>query len=191
MFIELLREKLAGVCELSDAQAEQLKAHYELLTRWNKVLNLTSVRTLSEIVERHYCESIFAAIHLPEDLGTMADLGSGAGFPGIPIAIMRPRLRVALIESHQRKAVFLKEASRDLGNVRVIAKRAEDVAESFDWVVSRAVRYTDIAEDLKRLGRNVELLSGEVRPPDNGRLEWQECIVPWGNGRYLWIGRFT
>lgn len=189
MFAELLRSKLAGICELSGAQIERLQKHYELLTRWNRVVNLTSVRTLEEAVERHYCESVFAASHLPEGAASIGDVGSGAGFPGIPIAVMRPGSSVALIESHQRKAAFLREASRDLQNVRVIAKRAEDVAENFDWVVSRAVRYTDVAGALKKLGRNAELLTGEVRASDLPGFQWQKPIrLPWGERRYLWLG---
>jgi 16S rRNA (guanine527-N7)-methyltransferase len=196
MFAELLRSKMAGICELPEAQIERLKLHYELLTRWNRVLSLTSVRTLEETVERHYCESVFTARHLPEGAASVADVGSGAGFPGIPIAIVRPDCSVVLVESHQRKAAFLKEASRELLNVRVVAKRAEDVAERFDWVVSRAVRYSDIAGALKKLGRNAELLTGEVRTEDLSGFEWQEPIrLPWGDRRYLWIGtnpiRFT
>jgi 16S rRNA (guanine527-N7)-methyltransferase len=196
MFAELLRSKLAGICELPDPQIERLKLHYDLLTRWNRVLSLTSVWTLEEAVERHYCESVFAALHLPEGPVSVADVGSGAGFPGVPIAIMRPECAIVLIESHQRKAAFLKEATRDLPNVRILAKRAEDVPERFDWVVSRAVRYSDIARALKKLGRNAELLTGEVRTEDLSGFEWQEPLrLPWGDRRYLWIGtnpiRFT
>jgi 16S rRNA (guanine527-N7)-methyltransferase len=189
MFAELLRSKLAGICQLSESQIEGLTSHYELLTRWNKVLSLTSVRTLEEAVERHYCESIFAACHLPKGPVSVADVGSGAGFPGIPIAIVRHDCSVALIESHQRKAAFLKEASRGLVNVRVLAKRAEDVLETFDWVVSRAVRYSDIAGVLMRLGRSAELLTGEVQASELPGFEWRQTIrLPWGERRYLWIG---
>jgi 16S rRNA (guanine527-N7)-methyltransferase len=189
MFVELLRSKLADIYELSDAQINQLERHFELLTRWNRVLSLTSVRTLEEAVERHYCESVFAACNLPEGMVSVADIGSGAGFPGVPIAIVRPQCSVALIESHQRKAAFLKEASRDLANARVLALRAENVAEHFDWVVSRAVRYSDIAGALKQLGRNAELLTGEVEAAGLDGFKWREPIrLPWGDRRYLWIG---
>jgi 16S rRNA (guanine527-N7)-methyltransferase len=189
MFAELLRSKLAGICDLPEQQIERLKLHFDLLTRWNRVLSLTSVRTLEEAVERHYCESVFAGLHLPEGPVSVADVGSGAGFPGVPIAIMRPDCAIVLIESHQRKAAFLKEATRELPNVRVLAKRAEDVPERFDWVVSRAVRYSDIAAALKKLGRNAELLTGEVRTEDLSGFEWQEPMrLPWGDRRYLWIG---
>ena len=190
MFAELLRAKLAGIRELSEWQVKRLKAHYDLLTRWNKVLNLTSVREAREAVERHYCESVFACRYLPEDPVSVVDVGSGAGFPGLPIAVLRPDCLVVLVESHQRKAAFLKEASRDLSNVRVVAKRAEDLAERFDWAVSRAVRYSEIAGALKKLGRNAELLTGEVCAEDLSGFGWQEPIrLPWGDRRYLWIGR--
>jgi 16S rRNA G527 N7-methylase RsmG len=95
-----------------------------------------------------------------------------------------------LIESHQRKAAFLKEATRELANVRVLAKRAEEVGEHFDWVVSRAVLYAEIAQTLKNLGRNAELLTGEVRAADLIGFDWQAPIrLPWGDRRYLWIGQ--
>jgi 16S rRNA (guanine527-N7)-methyltransferase len=190
MFTDLLRSKLAGICELTDVQVDRLRRHYELLTRWNKVLSLTSVRTMDEAVERHYCESVFAACYLPNEPISIADIGSGAGFPGIPIAIVRERCTVVLIESHQRKAAFLKEATRELANVRVLAKRAEEVGEHFDWVVSRAVLYAEIAQTLKKLGRNAELLTGEVRAADLIGFDWQAPIrLPWGDRRYLWIGQ--
>ncbi|MGD0359495.1 MAG: 16S rRNA (guanine(527)-N(7))-methyltransferase RsmG [Bryobacteraceae bacterium] len=189
MFAELLRAKLAGTCQPSEAQIERLLAHYELLVRWNQVLNLTSVRSIEDAVERHYCESVFAACHLPAEPVLIADIGSGAGFPGIPIAIMRPLCSMVLIESHQRKAAFLKEAARSIANVRVAAKRAADVRESFDWVVSRAVRYSEIAADLKRLGRNAELLTGEVGISDLAGFRWREPVrLPWGERRYLRLG---
>jgi 16S rRNA (guanine527-N7)-methyltransferase len=190
VFADLLSSRLASFRKLSDEQADQLRRHYDLLVRWNKVLNLTAIRTLEEAVERHYCESIFAAAHLPQGRLSIADLGSGAGFPGIPIAVVRPECSVTLIESHQRKAVFLREAARELPNVRVIGRRAEDVSERFDWVVSRAVKYSDIAEDLKRLGESVELLTGEVGLSDLPGFDWQVPVrLPWGEHRLLWIGR--
>jgi 16S rRNA (guanine527-N7)-methyltransferase len=192
VFADLLSSRLASFRKLSDEQADQLRRHYDLLVRWNKVLNLTAIRTLEEAVERHYCESIFAAAHLPQGRLSVADLGSGAGFPGIPIAVVRPECSVTLIESHQRKAVFLQEAARELPNVRVIGKRAEDVSERFDLVVSRAVKYSDIAEDLKRLGESVELLTGEVGLSDLPGFDWQAPLrLPWGQHRFLWIGRLV
>jgi 16S rRNA (guanine(527)-N(7))-methyltransferase RsmG len=143
---------------------------------------------LEEAVERHYCESLFLGVHLPAGELRVVDIGSGAGFPGFPVAVLRPDLRVALVESHQRKAVFLREASRKIGNVRVIAKRAEQVDEKFDHLISRAVSYEDLRSSLKKLAPVADLLSGAEEPPDLG-VQWNPPIaVPWGNARFLRVG---
>src|SRR5580658_10060097 len=132
---------MRGIVELSPEQIHALEAHYELLVRWNQSVNLTRITSLEEAVERHYCEALFLGAYLPAGALRVVDVGSGAGFPGFPVAILRPDCTVALVESHQRKAVFLREASRKVGNVRVIAKRADDVEEEFDHLISRAVSY--------------------------------------------------
>src|SRR4051812_20933588 len=105
------------------------------MVRWNKIINLTRIEDVEEAVDRHYGESLLLGISLPSGPLRVADLGSGAGFPGYPVAVLRPEVSVTLIESHQRKAVFLKECSRELSNVSVFSKRAEDVPGNFDWVV--------------------------------------------------------
>ena len=189
MFAELLWEKLLGVVEVSEDQIAALQAHYELLVRWNKKLNLTTVISLAEAVERHYCESLFLGAHLPHGSLRIADIGSGAGFPGFPVAVLRPECSVTLVESHQRKAVFLREASRRVGNVRVIAKRAAEVAEEFDHIISRAVSYEDLRGSLSKLAPEATLLTGRDEPPNFG-MEWAEPIaIPWGGARFLRIGR--
>jgi 16S rRNA (guanine527-N7)-methyltransferase len=189
MFADLLTQRLAGIVELSPGQVEALEAHYRLLLRWNRTLNLTSIRKIEEAVERHYCESLFLGTHLPQDLLRIADIGSGAGFPGFPIAVLRPDCSVTLIESHQRKAVFLREASRSLPNVRVLARRAEDMNEQFDWAVSRAVSYENLASFLKNLAPNADLLTGGEEPPGGIGFVWQPPIpMPWGAQRFLRIG---
>jgi 16S rRNA (guanine527-N7)-methyltransferase len=189
MFADLLRQRLAGIVELSPGQVEALEAHYRLLLRWNRTLNLTSIRKIEEAVERHYCESLFLGTHLPQDLLRIADIGSGAGFPGFPVAVLRPDCSVTLIESHQRKAVFLREASRSLPNVRVLARRAEDMNEQFDCAISRAVSYEDLASFLKNLAPNADLLTGGEEPPGGIGFVWQPPIpMPWGAQRFLRIG---
>src|ERR1017187_838019 len=192
MFADVLRQRLAGVVELSPGQVEALGAHYQLLLRWNRTLNLTSIKGMEEAVERHYCESLFLGAHLPQGPLRIADIGSGAGFPGFPVAVLRSDCSVTLIESHQRKAVFLREASRALPNVRVLAKRAEDVDDRFDWVISRAVSYSDLASFLKRLAPNADLLTGGEGPPEGLGFEWEAPVaLPWGNQRFLWTGRVS
>jgi 16S rRNA (guanine(527)-N(7))-methyltransferase RsmG len=192
VFADLLRERFAPIGELTAGQLAQLQKHYELLVRWNQRLNLTSLADEAEIVERHYCESLFLAIHLPPGVLSVADVGSGAGFPGFPVAIFRPACQVTLIESHQRKAVFLREASRDVSNVRILAKRAEDVQDRFDFAISRAVRLADIRDTIERLAPNRMVLAGEAEPIEKTGIEWQKSIrLPWGEHRVLLVSRET
>ena len=177
---------------LTGEQEAALEAHLELLMRWNQKLNLTSIRNREEAIERHYCESLFLGARLAAGALRIADVGSGAGFPGFPVAVLRPDCSVTLIESHQRKAVFLREASRALPNVRVLAKRAEDVDDRFDWVISRAVSYSDLASFLKRLAPNADLLTGGEGPPEGLGFKWEAPVaLPWGNQRFLWTGRVS
>ena len=158
MFRELLLRRVSGFCQLTPGQLDQLEQHYELILRWNKVINLTRIERLEEVVDRHYAESLFVGANLPIGSLMIADLGSGAGFPGFPIAVLRPECSVTLIESHQRKVVFLKEASRGLCNLSVVCKRAEDVGGSFDWVVSRAVRPDEVLKFAEKLAPDLALL---------------------------------
>src|ERR1700730_18093286 len=93
---------------LSDDQLGALFRHFELLRRWNERMNLTSVETPPDIVSRHYCESLFFASKMPTGEGdlTVLDFGSGAGFPGFPLAVLRPRVQITLLDANQRRAVF-------------------------------------------------------------------------------------
>lgn len=186
MFPDLLKERLAGIVDLSAEQIGILEAHYELLVRWNRSLNLTSISGLEATVERHYCESLYVGRFLDGANQRIVDIGSGPGFPGFPVAVLRPDCSVALVESHQRKAVFLSEASRGLSNIRVISKRAEDVAETFDWAISRAVSYQDLSRSLKRLAPRALLLTGADPPPDSLGFSWRQPIpLPWGDQRFV------
>lgn len=162
-----------------------LKAHHELLQRWNSKLNLTRIDSL----ERNYGESLFLGEHLPPGPLRICDIGTGPGFPGFPVAILRPDCQVTLIEAHQRKAVFLKEASRNIPNIRILAKRGEDVHEHFDWAISRAVSAEDLASFLTKLASNFALLTGADEPTIPG-IQWDPGIqLPDGTSRYLRLGR--
>lgn len=181
MFREHLVSLVKGFCQLSSFQLDQLEQHYDLMLHWNKTINLTRIEG-EEAVERHYAESLFLGTCLPTGSLRIGDVGSGAGFPGIPVAILRPELDVSLIESHQRKAVFLKEATRELPNVPVIAKRAEDVEARFDWVISRAVSW----KDLQRLNLAPELaLLGTEASGVSIPLPWD------GNRKVILVSRET
>ena len=188
MFAELLRKRISAIVELSPAQLNQLQHHYNLLIKWNKVLNLTGLRKVEEIVERHYCESIFLGAHLPLGALNIGDVGSGAGFPGVPVAIVRSDCLVSLIESHQRKSVFLREATRGLKNVHVLPKRVENLNSSFDWAVCRAVLFSEIEKPVSAISTRIAILGTEQRPV-SFRFTWNTPVqLPWGRQRYLWLG---
>ena len=121
---------------------DQLSLYLDLLHKWNARTNLTAIRDPEEIVRRHFGESLFAARHLDPATTTLLDLGSGAGFPGLPIALLRPEIAVTLAESQNKKATFLREVVRTLGlPVEIWAARAENLPESrqFHTVTLRAV----------------------------------------------------
>jgi len=133
---------LAGQFQLSAEQAQRFEVYLDLLVRWNARMNLTAVRAPGEIVQRHFAESTFAAQHIPSNVKTVLDFGSGAGLPGIPIAICRPEIGVTLAESQGKKAAFLREAVRTLGlQAEVWDRRVEQMPPQriFDAVTLRAV----------------------------------------------------
>lgn len=120
---------------------DQLGVYLDLLLRWNGKTNLTAVRDPELIISRHFGESLFTARHLPRRK-TLLDLGSGAGFPGLPIQLALPELQVTLAESQNKKASFLREVVRALGlSTEVWPKRIEDMPadKRFDIVTLRAV----------------------------------------------------
>ncbi|MGA8041501.1 MAG: 16S rRNA (guanine(527)-N(7))-methyltransferase RsmG [Terracidiphilus sp.] len=136
----------AGLPALSPEQTRQFEAYLALLLRWNARVNLTAIRDAEGILSRHFVESIACACALPQGITTLFDLGSGAGFPGLPIAICRPEIAVTLGESQGKKAAFLQEAVRTLGvAVKVHAGRAEDLRQQFDCVTLRAVDRMELA----------------------------------------------
>ncbi len=189
MFADALTSRLAGIAELTSQQVAALEAHYQTMLRWNRSMNLTSISGLEEAVERHYCESLFLAASLPPGPLSIVDIGSGAGFPGFPVAVCRPDCSVTLVESHQRKAVFLHEVSRALPNVRVLSKRGETVGQQFDRAISRAVSYGDLASFLKVLAESADLLTGAEEPPPEMGFQWSPGLaLPWGKQRFLRIG---
>ena len=134
--------------ELSDLQLEQFYKYYELLIEWNKVMNLTGITDIDEVYEKHFLDSlaVVKAIDLKK-VNWMIDIGTGAGFPGIPLKIVFPHLKVVLLDSLKKRINFLDAVVNELGliNVTTIHGRAEDYAkdikyrEKFDLCVSRAV----------------------------------------------------
>jgi 16S rRNA (guanine527-N7)-methyltransferase len=128
----------------TDKQVLQIQQYMRLLLTWNEKINLTAIRDPIEILYRHFCECMYAGNSVPVENGRLADVGSGGGFPGLPLKIIRPDLQVFLVESSIKKATFLAEVVRDLEltDTRVLVSRYEELTEEvtpLDWVCSRAV----------------------------------------------------
>jgi 16S rRNA (guanine527-N7)-methyltransferase len=130
----------SGLGPLDEKTVGQFEVYLSLFLRWNQRLNLSAVRDEEGILSRHFIESVVVARELPQGIHTLLDFGSGAGLPGIPIALCRPEIAVTLAESQGKKAAFLQEAVRVLGiHATVHAGRAETLRTVFDCVVLRAV----------------------------------------------------
>jgi 16S rRNA (guanine527-N7)-methyltransferase len=169
---DLRRELDAGLAALGLAPslAEPLLAYLALLDRWNRTYNLTAIRDPREMVAKHLLDSL--AMHPFVATGRLADLGTGPGLPGIPLAIARPQLQVTLVESNGKKARFLREAVRtlDLGNARVAESRIEALAEpgAYDAITARALATLPLILELggHLLGADGRLLALKGTRPD-------------------------
>ena len=129
---------------LNSEQVLQIQQYMAMLLAWNDKVNLTAIRDPLEILNRHFCESMFGAALLPRTSCRLADVGSGGGFPGLPLKIVRPDNYVFLIESSVKKATFLAEIVRELKltDTRVLVSRYEELSEEvapLDVVCSRAL----------------------------------------------------
>jgi 16S rRNA (guanine527-N7)-methyltransferase len=184
-----------------DDQVLQIQQYIEILLAWNEKVNLTAIRDPLEILYRHFCESMYASVAVPVENGRLADVGSGGGFPGLPLKIIRPNLRVFLVESNIKKATFLAEVVRtlDLKDTQVIVRRYEELNEEvapLDYVCSRALgEYPDFLEwaSSRETGaKNVILWIGARDLPEIQKIstwDWQEPIaVPHSLQRLLLVG---
>lgn len=156
--------------ELSQRQLSSISIYIDVLLKWNAKINLTAIRDPDEIVTRHFGESLFAARHIfPQTAfkADVVDIGSGAGFPGLPIKLWASDIELTLIESNSKKTTFLREVIRllALGNVEVFTGRAEAFRGVADVVTLRAVERFDIALptafDLLKPEGMISLLIGE------------------------------
>jgi 16S rRNA (guanine527-N7)-methyltransferase len=204
---------------LSESQLKYISMYIDILLRWNQKLNLTAVRDPEEIVRRHFGESLFAAQHLfargetgrvgvglrpaQAELSSalrVADVGSGAGFPGLPITLWVPEIHLTLIESNHKKATFLREVVRELALTiaDVFSGRAEELPEgSADLVTLRAVERFDsvlpIAARLVAAGGRLALFIGQKQAPRVLQLapgfDWKEMLsIPLSSERILLVG---
>jgi len=199
----LLAPFLASGEPLSPSQLDNILMYINILLKWNARMNLTAVRDPYEMVTRHFGESLFAARHIfpePDAKASAADMGSGAGFPGLPIKLWAPQVKLTLIESNQRKATFLREVARALAlrDVEVFGGRAESYSgELFDVVTLRAVERFDaallVAARLVRPVGRLALLIGEGQTAQvrdlATNMAWNEPIsIPNSTNRVLLVG---
>ncbi|WP_456383121.1 16S rRNA (guanine(527)-N(7))-methyltransferase RsmG [Persephonella sp.] len=179
--IEKLKElALQNGITLTDHQLALFEKYLEILSKWNRVYNLTSVRKKDEIITKHFLDSLtlvklFETAGIPVDGKKIADLGSGGGFPGVPLKIYYgDRIEMFLIEAVQKKCIFLEMLRMELGiDYAVLCKRAEEIEDAFDIVVSRAAGETfDVlkwAKGITREGGYIIIMKGkkveeELRP---------------------------
>lgn len=152
--VDSLLEQIRQGCDalnlvLSNEQHQQLLAYVILLDKWNKVYNLTSVRDPNEMISRHILDSLAILPYLTGK--TLLDVGTGAGLPGIPIAIVKPKMAVTLLDSNSKKTRFLQQAKAELNlsNVAVVHSRVEQAElPKFDSVTARAFSTIDDIIDL-------------------------------------------
>jgi 16S rRNA (guanine527-N7)-methyltransferase len=201
---------------LPSSTLDQISIYIDLLLRWNARINLTAIRHPEEIVTRHFGESFFLARHLFPKSGTdhrplptdhrpprVLDIGSGAGFPALPLKLWAPHIHLAMVESNHKKAAFLREVARalTLTNINVITDRAEVLAARPDFprtevVTLRAVEHFEAilpqAVTLMAPTASLALLIGAVQIPHLitiATVKWYPPIpVPQSHARVLSIG---
>ena len=200
--IAAIAKLLQPFIQLDESRLRTISTYIDLLLKWNARINLTAIREPNEIVPRHFGESLFAAKYLLEQKRpqTAIDLGSGAGFPGVPFAMLAQDVQVTLIESQQKKATFLRELVRilELKNVKVFSDRAESYPETADLVMLRAVEKFEKALSLaleitkKEVGRVALMIgSGQVESARKMGTEvsWDEpAQIPCSSARELLVG---
>jgi 16S rRNA (guanine527-N7)-methyltransferase len=175
----------AGIPGLPEHAYQQFQAYLDLLLLWNQRVSLTAVREPEQIIRRHFVECAFAAQQLPRDIRTLLDYGSGAGLPGIPLAICQPGISVTLAEAQGKKAAFLREVLRVLGlKGEIYDGRVETMPEQlrFDAVSMRAVEKMALAVPVAvdRAKRYLLLLTTEQSAAAfreiTPELEWQRPV---------------
>jgi 16S rRNA (guanine527-N7)-methyltransferase len=196
---DTIRHALAKFQVLVDGnQVTSIQRYMEILLRWNEKLNLTAIRDPLEILYRHFCESMFAGAVMSIKSSRLADIGSGAGFPGIPLKILCPEIELFLVESNLKKGTFLAEVIRELEmtNARVLINRFEELSEELaplDYVCCRALgdfeKFLKWAASEQLSARRIVLWIGgrdldEVRK--SPEWEWDAPVpVPQSLQRYL------
>jgi 16S rRNA (guanine527-N7)-methyltransferase len=187
--------------EATPGQIAAIQKYMAMLLVWNEKLNLTAIRDPLEILYRHFCECMYAVPSVPLQAGRLADVGSGAGFPGLALKIARPELQVMLIESNVKKATFLAEVVRELefSDTRVLVSRYEELGEEIaplDFACSRALgefdKFLAWAGSERVAAEEVVLWVGGRDMEEVKRIKgwnWKQSIaVPHSLQRFLLVG---
>ena len=180
---------------MDEAALERMLQHERLLQGWNPRINLTRRVQPVQVARRHFGEALFLTREAYLS-GSVADLGAGAGFPGLPIAALDGDIQMLEVESVMKKANFLREVTRGWGNVRVTENRIEDLRGPFDWVIMRAVAVEPLVERLAELAPRAAILAGsrsvEALEQDGIWKVTRRISLPWdGPGELLIADRAT
>jgi 16S rRNA (guanine527-N7)-methyltransferase len=187
---------------VSSEQSSKIREYVKLLLKWNSSLSLTSIVDPIEIITRHFGESMYASTLMPVENGRLADVGTGAGFPGLAIKIISPQLRLSLIESNKKKCAFLSEVVRTLGlgDVEILPIRFEEIRSDepiYNYVTARALggfpgllRWAK--KSLLPRGHVILWMGGEdaTQVSTNPDWIWQPAAkIPGSQRRFILIGR--
>jgi 16S rRNA (guanine527-N7)-methyltransferase len=181
--------------------SDKIQLYLSLLLKWNRTVSLTTVANPVEIIKFHFGESLFALSSINFAQSRLADVGSGAGFPGIPLAMAVPSLNLTLIESNAKKCAFLLEVARELqlANVRLFRGRADHLPKDtpqFDFITSRAAGHLDdllgwTKRHLTPAGKLVLWLGGEGVRGISLLPDWKwdkSALIPASKRRFLLVG---
>ncbi len=194
---ECLKDEQFRFLNLPSERLNQLSEKFILylqeLKKWSRAYNLTAIEDEKEIIVKHFMDSLFYLCYIPDEKLIIADVGSGAGFPGVPMAVVREKLRVSLIDPSWKRCAFLKNIKKklQLGNIFVYQAKAKEIDEKFDIVISRAVwSIRDFIENCEHLikengffiiSKALKMQEELKELPHNFKAEFKKFTLPLSN----------